>query len=364
MSRQIAWLRERFDVTAAGFDAAAIEGVNCVELTPPPVRGGLRRKLGRIATFYLGGADRFYWTNHRILHACEQLQDRHFDLVIANDLEALPLGRRLAKQGRLLLDAHEYAPREYENFWTWRLINQPYVTRLCRLYLSQADAMTTICEGIAEEYARVFGIPKPGVITNAPAYLAELKPTPVDPGRIRIIHHGLAAPNRRLELMIELMDRLDSRFELDLMLVTFNQNYLAGLKAAAAHQPRIRFREPVPLPEIVPVLNAYDIGLFLLPPLSFNSLMTLPNKFFEFVQARLATVIGPSPEMARLVKHYDCGLIAPDFEPASMAELLNRLTPEQLSAYKLQSHRAAAELCAETNAEALLALVESLIHPH
>ena len=56
----------------------------------------------------------------------------------------------------------------------------------------------------------------PQVVTNAPAY-EDLAPQAVDPGRIRIIHHGAASPSRRIELMIDMMDHLDHRFHLDLM---------------------------------------------------------------------------------------------------------------------------------------------------
>jgi hypothetical protein len=37
--------------------------------------------------------------------------------------------------------------------------------------------------------------------------------------------------------------------------------------------------------------------------------------FVEFIQARLAVAVDPSPEMARLVQRYGCGVVAPDFPP-------------------------------------------------
>jgi hypothetical protein len=32
--------------------------------------------------------------------------------------------------------------------------------------------------------------------------------------------------------------------------------------------------------------------------------MALPNKFFEFIQARLAVAIWPSPEMSKITKTF------------------------------------------------------------
>ena len=37
---------------------------------------------------------------------------------------------------------------------------------------------------------------------------------------------------------------------------------------------------------IVRTINQFDLGVYLLPPVNFNSAHALPNKFFEFIQAR------------------------------------------------------------------------------
>ena len=52
------------------------------------------------------------------------------------------------------------------------------------------------------------------------------------------------------------------------------------------------------LQSVARTLNAHDVGVYVLPPVSFNHLWALPNKVFDFVQGRLALVVGPSPEMA------------------------------------------------------------------
>jgi len=98
-----------------------------------------------------------------------------------------------------------------------------------------------------------------------------------------------------------------------------------------------------------------------LPPANFNYRHALPNKFFEFVQGRLAVAIGPSPEMARLVRQYDCGIIADDFSPRAMADRLHRLDHDRIDHYKRQSHIAARELCFEKSADVLLSTVRKLV---
>ena len=131
---------------------------------------------------------------------------------------------------------------------------------------------------------------------------------------------------------------------LDLMLMEVEPDYMHSLRQKAGQDSRIRFIKPVPMPQICQSINGYDVGLYLLPPNNFNQRHALPNKFFEFVQARLAVAIGPSPEMATLVQRHGCGVVAESFEPQALARALQGLTTENVAAFKDASHRAAEEL--------------------
>ena len=57
--------------------------------------------------------------------------------------------------------------------------------------------------------------------------------------------------------------------------------------------------------------------------------------------------IGPSPEMARLVKKYEIGIVSDDFSPESMADQLNRITLKDIARWKKNTVIAAEDLCAE-----------------
>ena len=161
--------------------------------------------------------------------------------------------------------------------------------------------------------------------------------------------------------MVRLADLLDERFTLEFVLAEGQPGYRDKLIRTARGNPRIRFPDPRPMHELVRMANESDIGLFLLPPSNVNRRFALPNKFFEFIQARLAVAIGPSPEMARLVHHYGCGIVADDFTPESLATALNALDESSIAALKRASHVAAKELCAEENEELVLSAVESAL---
>ncbi|WCM89334.1 glycosyltransferase [Acidovorax sp. NCPPB 3576] len=304
---------------------------------PRPDPGVVLRNAVRLA---LRRYETYYW-QHPQIRALEKAAAQvpaGFDLVLANDVMALPMALRLAGKAPVWLDAHEYAPREFEDLWAWRMLLGPFFDATCRDALPRVARMSTVCAGIAREYERCYGVPV-SVMPNCPEPQAlPVRPTQAD--RIRLIHHGAAIASRKIEVMIDLMDHLDDRFSLDLMLVEQDPAYFAALKHRAARHARIRFIPPVPMRDIAAHTNGHDIGLFLLPPTNFNYLHALPNKFFEFMQARLAIAIGPSPEMQALVTESGCGVVSGSFEAADLAAQLSRLTPENIDAMKHASDRA------------------------
>jgi hypothetical protein len=141
-----------------------------------------------------------------------------------------------------------------------------------------------------------------------------------------------------------MMDHLPRHFSLDLILMPGDRRYIKRLERLCSSRPRVRILPPLPFAELVTATNAYDVGVFLVPPVSFNLRFTLPNKFFEFIQARLMIAIGPSPEMARYVREYDLGVVADDFRPATLAAALSRLSASDIQRHKENAHRAAARL--------------------
>jgi len=177
-----------------------------------------------------------------------------------------------------------------------------------------------------------------------------------------MIHHGVAAKRRRMENMVELMGQLDSRFELDLMLVESDANYANRLRKIAGRNHRIRFRPPVSMQDIPLTLNEYDLGIFLLPTNSFNHRMVLPNKLFEYIQGRLALAIWPSQEMVRIVDQYQNGVYSEEFDVRQIARVLNSLTEQDIQRMKRNSHVAAKELNAEQTRKQLLGIVDSLLN--
>jgi hypothetical protein len=363
VGRQIDFLKKTYRITAVVFDGLPDPDVELVKIERPKL--GLFRKAFLSVFFIL----RIHSTAYRLLHGHPQLRrllaDRQFDLIIANDIEALPLAFDIDANAKVLFDAHEYAPRHFEDKLSWRIFFQPFNLSLCKKYIPKVKAMTTVGTGLANEYHKHFSV-DPVIITNATAY-HEIVSSPMKPNTIRMIHHGGATVSRKLELMIELMRHLEERFTLDLMLIvpelasSKTKNYINRLRTLADGDPRIRFLPPVKSLDIVAFINRYDMGLFLLPPVNFNYANTLPNKLFDFIQARLGVAIGPTPEMAEIVNSYKIGVVSKDFSPESLAFELNKLSSSDVEQFKLNASRPARERSAEANKIKLLELVDKIV---
>lgn len=215
--------------------------------------------------------------------------------------------------------------------------------------------MLTVSSGLAAAYRDEYGLAAE-VLPNAARFHA-LVPAPLQPGRIRLVHHGIANPARRIEDMLAMMQHLDARFSLDLYLMPGPADYMRRLQEAVAADARVRLLPPVPMDDIIPTMNQYDVGLCYFPPATFNLANALPNKFFEYVQARVAIATGPTPDMAQLATQHGIGVVAREFTPAALAAALGALDAPALAAMKAACGPAAQALSYEHYADRLRAVV-------
>lgn len=350
VKRQISWLRKTHSVTAVCFDAEDTPGVEFIRISQT------RLTLPRKGLLALALLFRVHQPAYKLFHDYGFLKAKikdTYDLIVANDIDTLPLAFALKGSAKIIFDAHEYAPRHFENNKIWKTFFQPFYLSLCNRYIPRTDGMLTVGKGLADEYAKNFGV-SPVIITNATRYV-NIDPSEVESNRIRLVHHGIVNPSRRLELMVEMMNHLDERFSLDMILMTSDyasartKAYISSFRQMAEANPRIRILPSVKSDDVVNTINRYDMGVFLIPPVNFNYANTLPNKLFDFIQARLGIAIGPTPEMASIVNRYGNGVVADDFTPKNLAAKLNGLRTEDVERFKQQSATAAHDLNAEKN---------------
>ena len=350
--RQIRLLAVDHDVTTCGYGPAPDGVVEHVRIPDELVYWKKDRVLLMQRRFAAVLRD-----NEVHRHLTELLPVGTFDVVVANDADTVPLALALRPRGGVHADLHEYAPRQREDSRRWKWFVAPYYRWLIRSFVPLCDSVTTVGQGLADEYGREFGIDA-GVVVNAAPY-RDARPTAV--GRpVRLVHSGGSTRNRAIDTMIRAVAGASSSVTLDLYLVDTDPAHLRELRELAEADDRVTIHDPVPADELVETLAGYDVGVFQVPPVTFNLEWTLPNKFFDFVQARLGIIVGPTPEMARLVEEHGLGAVTAGFAPEDLTAVLDALDPAAVATWKSHADAAARELSAENQTAAWSSAVSAL----
>ena len=299
-----------------------------------------------------------YWGNPAIGEARELLRGRQFDVILTNDVDPVGIALELNPVHGVHADLHEYSPRQKEDLLRWRLFVSPFVSWMVREFVTKARSWSTVSGGLAREYERVFGF-RAEVVTNAsPAH--DLSPRPVT-NPIRLVHSGAALRDRKLEIMLDALELSSAPITLDLFLTPNDATYVAELRARSNENPRLTVHDAVPYSQLIETLNGYDVGVFVLEPLNFSYRWALPNKLFDFVQARLGMIIGPSPEMVDLVRQHGLGAVATGFSAPELASQFDALTVAKAVEWKRSADASAGALSSEAQVGRWRSAVASLI---
>jgi hypothetical protein len=357
--RQLDVLAELADVTTVGFGGKPAAAAEHFEIDP--ALASLPQTPAGVALLALRRHDAVELRAPAVREALRLVGDRSFDLVVANEARAMAMAHRVARGAPVVADMHEWAPEERTHVRSWRLLIKPFMAHQCVKYLPRMAALTVVNDSIGAMYETHFGV-HTHTVRNASAY-RELAPSAVVEGRIRLVHSGGAVPGRNIEALIEAVRLLDERFTLDLYLVPARDGgkYLDGLRALIAREPRVTLHPPVPTTELVDTLNAYDIGVYSLPRLTPNHWLMLPNKIFDFVQARLGVVFASAPETDRLITEHDLGAIAPDASAKALRDTLAPLTSDRVRAVKEKADLAAKALSSGEDAAVTREVVGKLL---
>lgn len=291
---------------------------------------------------------------------------RRFDLLLANDLDTLTANRVAGwlRRKPVVYDSHEYftevpelvgRPR-IQSFWRW----------LEKHLVPGVAAACTVSSPIAEVYSRLYGIPF-AVVRNLPFLRKPEKEESVipevHPDLPLIIYQGALNKGRGVEKAILAMDLLPEA-----------QLAIAGsgdleeelqLLVAGLHLKNVRFTGKLPPEKLWNLTRQASLGISLEEDLGLSYRYALPNKLFDYIQARIPVVVSDLPEMGRIVKDYDIGLIASSFVPEVLAttfrEALFNDVLRQKWAFNLEE--AAVELNWDKEKEILMRIFAPFVNP-
>lgn len=363
--RQIQALKDEYEIQTVGFTNPNMESIRFFEITMPEPSKHFIGKVFKGLRIIFHGYNKALKRNCSIQQICSY-DYKVPDCIFANDWNGLYAAKVLKETKgwgcKVYFDAHEYFPAYSEEI-RWKIFEKPLIKYVFKKSKSIISVMSTVCPSLASMYENFFQYNKGfvKVITNSPDYEADLKPGDIGK-KIKLIHHGGAMRTRSLEKMIDMMEFLPpENYELTFMLVKSDKEYYDELVAKAKKYSNIKFIEPVTFNQIPSFTNKFDVGLYILNSDSINHKYALPNKFFEFVQARLAVAIGNSCEMRNYITKYNFGVSAKSNEPKDLAEEILKLSKDDIVRYKQNADKCALELSAERNIEELKRIAEELV---
>lgn len=364
--KQVRLFRDRYRVITCG-EGPAPEGVSeHIQLSAISASNGNGRLQALVFAyaFSLLQLLRLFAVAYRlapqIREAERRLKELSFDAVLCNDIQPLPLLSRLIPLARVHADIHEYFPGVNDQEPRWRLLWQPYYRWMIRRFLPRVASMTTVTRTIAERYEQEFRLRGCEVVENA-APFQELRATEVGE-TIRIVHSGSALASRRIEDMMHAAAGTTCNVTLDLYLVVGEPEYHERLvRLAEALGDRITLHPPLAQQELVRALNDYDVGISVIPATSTNSALALPNKFFDYIQARLGIVINPSAEMERILAQEQLGLVTEDESAEAIRRSLDSLDRDSVVSWKANAERCARSYSAEVVSTAWAGAVDALL---
>jgi glycosyltransferase involved in cell wall biosynthesis len=286
------------------------------------------------------------------------------DILVADDLDTLPAVFLVSRIRRLpvVYDSHEYFTEVPELIGrngvkrTWESIEAIILPRL--------KYACTVSFSIADEYKRKYGITME-VIRNLPFRLEKnLQPSPTlkKSGDSIIIYQGSLNMGRGLETAIRAMQYV-SNTQLIIAGTGDVENELRELTSTLSLDEKIRFTGRISASEVQYYTVQADLGISLEEKLGLNYYYALPNKLFDYIQARIPVLVSDLPEMRTVVHQYKIGKVTAARDPYELSLVFTEMLTDhsQRQVWKSNLEIAAKELCWENEEHALLDLYQRVL---
>lgn len=240
---------------------------------------------------------------------------RKSDMCHCNDLKALPVGlliKLFGKNVKVIYDCHEYEAGGYG----LKVIQKTLKKFLERFLIRYADEVITVSDSIADEYARLYSIPKPHLVLNCPAYKEQEKKhlfhenLPIRDDQTIFLYQGGLSKGRGIEIVLEAFSDLDSDKN---VLVCMGYGPLESLiKEKSKLSSNIYFHPAVSPDVLLRFTSSADYGISFIEDACLSYRYCLPNKMFEYLMAGLPVLTSNLYEMKRLVETEGVGIVAVD----------------------------------------------------
>lgn len=279
------------------------------------------------------------------------------DILVSNDLDTLLANYMVSviRGKKIIYDSHEYFTEvpELQNRKfvkkIWTIIEKNIVPKLKHTY--------TVSEPIANIYNKKYGT-NFRVIRNYPNYSEYQAKTNIFNTTSKVIlYQGALNVERGIDLVIKSMKFIENAVFVIIGDGDITQS-LQILAEAEGVNDKINFLGKIPLESLYKYTAAADIGISLEDDTNLNYHYSLPNKLFDYIQARIPVLVSNLPEMQKIVQDYNIGQILTSREVENVASVITNMlnAEEKLKTWKQNLQKLSLELCWEKQEELLLSI--------
>ena len=297
---------------------------------------------------------------------------RKADLLFSNDTDTLPanyltyrikyvLRKQSAPPLLHLHDCHEYFRGMPE------LVGRKGVTKVWKriedLIFPRLKQIIAVNESVARLYQAEYQI-NIKIVRNVPfrksAENAGSKRLPGIAAYQKILlYQGAVNIGRGIEEAVLAMKYLKT----DAVLLIAGIGDISGTIASLVEEndlkEKVMLLGQVPFQELHAITMTADLGLSIEKDVSLNYHFALPNKFLDYIQARIPVLVSPFPEMSAIVNRYQIGEFIVSHQPEELARQLDELLldQEKMARFRRNMEQAAADLCWENEEQILLGVI-------
>ena len=275
---------------------------------------------------------------------------------ILNDSNSWPFAEYL-KDKKYIIDAHEYSLDELSDNYLWRLILKP-LKKWTLQFIDNSNLRFSVEKNICAKWE--MATKKDFILLRNFSNYSKISEKNNKNRLIKIIHHGIAEPSRKIENMILAIGGCGENYKGTFYLKSSNKVYLNYIKKISSIN-NVEILEPINENLLINEGNKFDIGILSIYPSNFNYKYCLPNKLFQFIQSRIPIISGPTPSIKKIIEKYDIGKVAKSFEANDLSQTIKTLTKNDIKRMKTNCNLAAKELSWEIEGMKLIEEIKKMM---
>lgn len=275
------------------------------------------------------------------------------DILLSNDLDTLVPNYLISRifRKKLVYDSHElfselpsikgrYSQKVWQFLEKWLVPKQKY--------------FYTVSDSIANWFEKKYGV-KPLVIKNFPTS----KNTPfLESQNKYILYQGALNNGRGLLALIEAMQIINIPLK-----IAGNGPFKSRIQDKIIQfniENKVELLGNIIPEELFHITQKATLGISLEEDLGLSYRYSLPNKLFDYIQAKTPVVATYLPEIKNVVETYKIGEIIKDHTPENIAKAINKVLKNGKSYYQPQLEKASEKLIWESQETILSSIFKNI----